>query len=168
MRSSTTSGHKTPTTTHTYSPSVPLSVYRELAAELQAAEAMLDSCNAQNQHLAKQNQQLRQEISKPFSPFYYSRLLIRLGQLTIRIKIILPRISGLNPVVLYQVHVQSSGVPTAFNNQGLKVHPLSNKGSWFSFFRKVFTEQQEGRYRRRSQPESASQMSSWSLAIAIY
>jgi len=47
--------------------SVPLSVYRELAAELQAAEAMLDSCNAQNQHLAKQNQQLRQEISKSCS-----------------------------------------------------------------------------------------------------
>ncbi len=62
MRSTTTS-NKTPNTNYTYSPSVPISVYRELAAELQAAEALLDSLNAQNQHLAKHNQKLRQEIA---------------------------------------------------------------------------------------------------------
>lgn len=45
-----------------YAPSVPISVYRELAAELQASKAMLDSLNAQNQQLTKQNQQLRKEI----------------------------------------------------------------------------------------------------------
>lgn len=42
---------------------VPLSVYRELAAELQAKEALLNSLNTQNQQLAAQNQQLRQEIA---------------------------------------------------------------------------------------------------------
>lgn len=47
-----------------YSPSVPISVYRELAAELQAAAAMLNSLKAQNQQLERQNQQLRQEIEK--------------------------------------------------------------------------------------------------------
>lgn len=47
-----------------YSSSVPISVYRELAAELQAAQAMLNSLNAQNQRLERQNQQLRQEIEK--------------------------------------------------------------------------------------------------------
>jgi len=52
---------QTPTPTHTYSPSVPLNFYRELAAELQAAEAMLD-LQRPNQHLTKQNQRLRQEI----------------------------------------------------------------------------------------------------------
>jgi hypothetical protein len=40
------------------SPSVPLSVYRELAAELQATQALLDSLHAQNQQLSRQNQQL--------------------------------------------------------------------------------------------------------------
>ncbi len=47
-----------------YSPTVPLSVYRELSAELQASKAMLDSLNAQNQQLTRQNQQFRQEIER--------------------------------------------------------------------------------------------------------
>lgn len=45
-----------------YSPSVPVSVYRELAAELQATKAMVDSLSAQNHHLNDQNQLLRQNI----------------------------------------------------------------------------------------------------------
>lgn len=40
------------------SPSVPLTVYRELAAELQATQAMLDSLHAQNQQLSQENQSL--------------------------------------------------------------------------------------------------------------
>jgi hypothetical protein len=46
------------------SPSVPISVYRELAAELQATRAMVDSLNAKNQDLTGQNQRLRQEIQR--------------------------------------------------------------------------------------------------------
>lgn len=53
-----------PSSANAYCPSVPISVYRELAAELQAARAMLDSLNTQNQQLVKQNQQLRQEVHK--------------------------------------------------------------------------------------------------------
>ena len=45
-----------------YSPSVPVSVYRELAAELQATKAMVDSLSAQNTHLTNQNHILRQNI----------------------------------------------------------------------------------------------------------
>ncbi len=43
---------------------VPISVYKELAAELQASRAMLDSLNAQNQQLLQQNQRFRQEIER--------------------------------------------------------------------------------------------------------
>ncbi|MEM1240688.1 MAG: hypothetical protein AAGI45_12680 [Cyanobacteria bacterium P01_H01_bin.26] len=45
-----------------YAPSVPVSVYRELAAELQATKAMVDSLSAQNTHLNQQNHLLRQNI----------------------------------------------------------------------------------------------------------
>lgn len=38
-----------------------MSVYRELAAELQATQAILDTLNAQNQQLTRQNQQLTQQ-----------------------------------------------------------------------------------------------------------
>lgn len=47
-----------------YAPSVPISVYRDLAAELQATKAMLDSMSSQNQQLARQNQQFRQEVER--------------------------------------------------------------------------------------------------------
>ncbi|NMG08605.1 hypothetical protein [Brasilonema sp. UFV-L1] len=52
------------TNTQAYSPSVPLSVYRDLARELQGVQAKLDALNAQNQHIMQENQLLRQEIAK--------------------------------------------------------------------------------------------------------
>jgi hypothetical protein len=62
----TGSVHRNPpaAATQAYPPSVPLSVYRELGAELQAAQAMLDQLTAINQQLAQENQLLRQEIAK--------------------------------------------------------------------------------------------------------
>ncbi|AKG22693.1 hypothetical protein [Calothrix sp. 336/3] len=50
--------------TQAYSPSVPLSVYRELGTELQAAQAKIDALATQNQQLVQENQMLRQEIAK--------------------------------------------------------------------------------------------------------
>ncbi|MBD2437703.1 hypothetical protein [Nostoc sp. FACHB-110] len=44
--------------------SVPLYVYRELAAELEATQAKLDALTAKNHQLAQENQFLRQEITK--------------------------------------------------------------------------------------------------------
>jgi hypothetical protein len=44
--------------------SVPISVYRQLAAELQATQAMLDSVQLKNDQLTQQNQQLRDEIGQ--------------------------------------------------------------------------------------------------------
>jgi hypothetical protein len=45
-------------------PSVPISVYKELAAELQATRAMIESLNNRNQQLAQQNQAIRQEVER--------------------------------------------------------------------------------------------------------
>lgn len=45
-------------------PTVPMSVYRELAGELQATKTQLDNLKQENQHLYQQNQSLRLEISK--------------------------------------------------------------------------------------------------------
>jgi len=59
-----TDPYGSPTATTQYRASVPIYVYRELAAELQATQAMMDSLNAQNQQLVQQNQQLRQEVAK--------------------------------------------------------------------------------------------------------
>ncbi len=66
MRTTTGSVHSYPTqpTTPAYPPSVPLSVYRELATELQTVQTKLDKVTTKNQQLAQENQQLRQEIIK--------------------------------------------------------------------------------------------------------
>lgn len=45
-------------------PSVPISVYRELATELKATQALVDSLTQQNQQLGQQNLFLRQEMMK--------------------------------------------------------------------------------------------------------
>lgn len=50
--------------TTTPTPSVPISVYRELAAELQATRAMVDSLNNKNHQLDRENQVLRQEVQR--------------------------------------------------------------------------------------------------------
>ncbi|MGB3650075.1 MAG: hypothetical protein WBA41_02555 [Rivularia sp. (in: cyanobacteria)] len=56
--------NQSPTSAQAYSASVPLSVYRELAAELQAAQVAMHQLNLQNEHLAQENYVLRQEIAK--------------------------------------------------------------------------------------------------------
>lgn len=47
-----------------YSPSVPISLYRQVATELQSAQAALESLKQQNQQLTEQNQRLRSEIER--------------------------------------------------------------------------------------------------------
>jgi hypothetical protein len=47
-----------------YPPSVPISVYRELAIELQATKAMVDALTQQNQQLLRQNKLIRNEVQR--------------------------------------------------------------------------------------------------------
>jgi hypothetical protein len=63
MRATTANIHSKPPSSR-YSPSVPVSVYRELVAELQAVQAKLDVVTNHNHKLSQENQQLRQEINK--------------------------------------------------------------------------------------------------------
>ncbi|OUL24463.1 hypothetical protein BV378_18950 [Nostoc sp. RF31YmG] len=56
--------HPPTPTAPAYPPSVPLSVYRELASELKTAQAKLDALTAKNQQLTQENQLLRQEMTK--------------------------------------------------------------------------------------------------------
>lgn len=68
MKSQSISNGSTPTSAGTnstpYSASVPISVYRELTAELQATKALLESTTSQYQQLTQENQILRQEIEQ--------------------------------------------------------------------------------------------------------
>ncbi|MFE4107790.1 hypothetical protein [Almyronema epifaneia] len=57
-----------------HTPSVPISVYRELAAELQATKAMIDTLRTRNEQLVRQNQQLQQEVH------HFVQATLQLGQ----------------------------------------------------------------------------------------
>jgi hypothetical protein len=47
-----------------YAPAVPISLYREVSAELQTTQTTVTALKKQNQQLLQQNQQLRQEIDR--------------------------------------------------------------------------------------------------------
>jgi hypothetical protein len=65
MQNSNTSSQTIPNTNNNgYAPSIPISLYREVTAELQGTKAQLESVQAHNQQLTQQNQNLRQEINK--------------------------------------------------------------------------------------------------------
>ncbi|WP_346293882.1 hypothetical protein [Sphaerothrix gracilis] len=57
-----------------HTPSVPISVYRELATELQATKAMIDTLRTRNEQLVRQNQQLQQEVQ------HFVQATLQLGQ----------------------------------------------------------------------------------------
>lgn len=72
----TAPGQSTPATTNAYAPAVPISVYRQLAAELQATRVMLDSLNAHNHQLVQQNQLLRRELDKIVQSALYLKQIV--------------------------------------------------------------------------------------------
>ncbi len=64
MQNISTSGKNGPLSENNYSPSVPISLYREATAELQTAQIKLESLKVHNEQLMQQNQKLRREIEK--------------------------------------------------------------------------------------------------------
>ncbi len=72
----TAPAQSTPVAANAYAPAVPISVYRQLAAELQATRVMLDSLNAHNQQLVQQNQLLRRELDKIVQSAVYLKQIV--------------------------------------------------------------------------------------------
>ena len=150
MRSSSNRDPKHSSSHNRYSPSVPLSVYRELAAELQAAAAMLNSLNAQNQQLAKQNQQLSKEIEQVFG---YVMHLQRVVDATVD-----------REVDVYHPNQQSKTKSSRTISSPRSMSSGSNRGMKKNKFGQV--ELVQDGYRRRSQPDG-SEIGGGRLAIAI-
>lgn len=136
--------------TATYAPSVPLSVYRELSIELQAAKLLSDSLNTQNQQLAKQNQQLRQEIAKAVES------ILRLEKI----------------VNSQTISNRSASVPKRSDSKHMYKIPKVTEG-YLPFppkkptvAGKTIIEQEQGRYHRHKDIETRA-VSGWFLALSI-
>jgi cobalamin biosynthesis Mg chelatase CobN len=146
MRSRPTSEDQNLSTpTVAYTPSVPVSVYKELATQLQASKALSEALNAQNQQLLRQNNQLQQELDKAIESVLYWRQTNN-DQKT-------PR-----PVAQIQANNRNSPSSSA---EPLPFLPKQTKAAF-----PEITEQEQGRYRRQS-PEKVTDISGWSLAIAL-
>lgn len=168
MQPSTNSGPQLPTANPHHTAHVPLAVYKELAAELQAAKVMVDSLNNQNQQLAKQNQQLRQEIAQAVQS------VLRLQQIA--------DADTAHPHPHYRIYDFKSKSSRPLSGSSSQYHPASPRsdqnppGGPFPFPiqtngtsvpETVLTVEPADKYRPRSHIANTAEFSSWGLALAI-
>ncbi len=149
-----------------YQPSVPISVYRELAAELQAAQRMVESLKSQNQQLVKQNQQLRQQVEKVVhSAQHLQQIVAAFGSVH---EVEEPRPHSVippepRPAAPPPPPPRAASVPSVeFPPPPKPSEPVSSPYS-----ETIVIEQEDTHSRRTSPSEGGSYVSGWLLVVAI-
>ncbi|BDI16433.1 hypothetical protein ANSO36C_22350 [Nostoc cf. commune SO-36] len=163
-------------TTQAYPPSVPLSVYRELSTELQAAQVRLNALTTQNQQLAQENQLLRQEITKVVESFSHlqnfvdSQATFNYHQATQATSEV--RVTAKQPVTQARPRQQVSRShpsvvpktpPEKSRRQGFSTPAMEMN---FSIPEPVFIEEQQVSYYSTTEPD-AKGINGWWLIITI-
>lgn len=166
MQNPPTDRYTPPTPGNKYSPSVPISVYRELAAELQAAQAMLESLKAQNQQLVKQNQQLRQEVEKVVqSAQHLQQIVASFGQAN---GVEVPRSKPFTqPEPRQGASTAPPRPPASVPGVEFPPPPQNPEPDLSPYTETYVIEQEESPSRRTSHPEGTSDVSGWLLVAAI-
>jgi hypothetical protein len=181
MQNTTLSDNNSSANSNGYAPSVPISLYREVTAELQSAQAMLDSLKTHNQQLVEQNQQLRREVETVVQASIYLQQAITSAQ-----SVSQTGMPQTPPIKFNKFSVEPppspSGIPQI--NYSLTQGTSASQAVTFPFPtptsettppatpeklpEKLFTEVPETPYRVRVQPKKASDLSGLWLAIAIF
>ncbi|MEG4217132.1 hypothetical protein QUA27_16690 [Microcoleus sp. Pol14C6] len=177
MQNTTLSDNTSPENSNSYSPSVPISLYREVTAELQAAQAMVDSLKTHNQQLVQQNQQLRREVETVVQVSQQLQQVVNSAQSITQTG--MPQM----PSVKFNFSIEPPPPAPATSRTNSTVpqppqtvafpFPLPEpepKGSPMPqpLPEKLFTEVAETPYRVISQPKKTSDLSGLWLAIAIF
>ncbi|MEG4572909.1 hypothetical protein QUA56_09440 [Microcoleus sp. N3A4] len=180
MQNTTLPDNTSPENSNSYSPSVPISLYREVTAELQAAQAMLDSLKTHNQQLVQQNQQLRREVETVVQVSQQLQQVVNSAQSLTQTG--MPQM----PPVKFNFSVEPAPLApaTSQTNSALPQAPPAPGTVSFPFPlpeaeptassmpqplpEKLFTDVPEIPYRLRSKPKKASDLSGLWLAIAIF
>lgn len=168
MQNPSTDRYTMPTTANKYSPSVPITVYRELAAELQAAQTTIDSLKSQNQQLVKQNQQLQQQVEKVVHSAQHLQQIVSSfsGAATAHVEV--PRAKP-----AWQPEPQPVAPPPPPHHHDPRESVLEFPASFqdepeFSpYSETVVIEQEDTRVRRPVHSESVADVNGWMLIIAI-
>ncbi|MEG5161145.1 hypothetical protein QUB37_11945 [Microcoleus sp. AT3-A2] len=177
MQNTTLSDNTSPENSNSYSPSVPISLYREVTAELQAAQAMVDSLKTHNQQLVQQNEQLRREVETVVQVSQQLQQVVNSAQSVTQTG--MPQM----PSVKFNFSVQPPPPPPAISQTNSAI-PQPPQTVAFPFPlpepeptaasmpqplpEKLFTEVPETPYRVRSQIKKTSDLSGLWLAIAIF
>ncbi|NJR49989.1 MAG: hypothetical protein HC780_10915 [Leptolyngbyaceae cyanobacterium CSU_1_3] len=159
MRNPNPSG-AVPSPTSAYSPSVPISLYREVSAELQASRATMEALKQQNQQLAKQNQHLRQEIEKAAQSAIHLRQTIT-HLPPVQSEVPTPRSESISPAM-------PPSIPT-MPNRPLPTPPKivrTEAETKFSSDNLVFEQESQPRRKLQSEQKSA-ELGGWWLGLVI-
>jgi hypothetical protein len=140
-----------------YSPSVPISLYREVTTELQSAKTQMESLRLQNQELVQQNQQLRLEIERVVQSALQLRQIADLQH-----SVSLP--PSESPVPNVEVYFET---PPAFHAQPEPPEVAKSNPPELPISEKaVFTEQQL-QPRQKMDSSRSSGMGNWWLVLVI-
>lgn len=181
MQNLTLSDSSSSASSNNYSPSVPISLYREVTAELQAAQAMLDSLKTHNQQLVQQNQQLRREVETIVQASVYLQQAVTSAQGVSQTG--MPQMPSVKPNNVSAQPPQAAPAPPQINFSVVQPAPAVSAVA-FPFAEptpaaeppatpqklpeKLFAEVPQIPYQARSQPKKASDLSGLWLAIAIF
>jgi hypothetical protein len=181
MQNLTLSDSSSSASSNNYSPSVPISLYREVTAELQAAQAMLDSLKTHNQQLVQQNQQLRREVETIVQASVYLQQAVTSAQGVSQTG--MPQMPSIEPNNVSAQPPQAAPAPPQINFSVVQPAPAVSAVA-FPFAEptpaaeppanpqklpeKLFAEVPQIPYQARSQPKKASDLSGLWLAIAIF
>jgi cobalamin biosynthesis Mg chelatase CobN len=140
---------------------VPISLYREVATELKAAQAKMESLTVQNQQLSQQNQQLRVEIERVVQSALQLR---QTADAHLPANQLPAHQASVSPSALQglELHFQPPAAPTNASNA---VTPEALE-TGATAPRSLFTEQ-EGKLRQAASKERNAEMGGWWLAIVI-
>jgi hypothetical protein len=152
MRNINPSGQISPSTS-AYSPSVPISLYREVTADLQVAKTTMEALTQQNQQLAKQNQQLRQEIERAAQSAIHLRQIV----------------TNLPPVASADLPTSPAeidlSIPTMPSRPPVAPRPARTEAA---FSADTIVYEQESQPRRKIQSEKKpSELGGWWLGVVI-
>jgi cobalamin biosynthesis Mg chelatase CobN len=143
------------TSSNSYAPSVPISLYREIVTELQVTKTTMESLKAQNQQLSQQNQQLRIEIERVVQSALRLRQAADAQQQAFSVSESDVAQSNL------ELHVEQPPVPPVPASPSRPAAKAEKPAP-----EKLFTEQ-SAQPRRTAQLERSSETSSWWLVLVV-
>ncbi len=182
MQNTTLPENNSSANSNNYSPSIPISLYREVTAELQSAQAMLDSLKTHNQQLLQQNQELRREVETVVQASVYLQQAVNSAQSVsqtgmpqmppvnrFNLSVPSPRLASLPLQANYSVPEEPSPVASTVDFPFPIAEPEPTAPAMPEKLpEKLFTEVPETPYRLRTQPKKSSDLSGLWLAIAIF